>query len=149
MRATAGLDLYPSMRQKLTRAPNLSVNPALATGLPPSILRWQQDCPRQSCAGNRIAPVQHQQLGLGTVLARAQACDGVGPAVELSGLRHVVDAHDEGQAARKKCVSELRVEGQVEALPPRAVVIHGAAGEDVGKVRVNTGLLGCWAGQCS
>ena len=44
----------------------------------------------QSCAGNRIAPAQHQQLGLGTVLARAQARDGVGPAVELSGLQKIV-----------------------------------------------------------
>ena len=42
-----------------------TVNPALATGLPP--------------------PVHYQQLGLGTVLARAQARDGVGPAVELRG----------------------------------------------------------------
>ena len=57
--------------------------------------------------------MQHQQLGLGTVLARAQACDGVGPAVELPGLRHIVDAQDEGQAAREECVLELRVEGQV------------------------------------
>ena len=35
----------------------------------------------QSCAGNRIAPMQHEQLGLGTVLAQPQARDGVGPAV--------------------------------------------------------------------
>ena len=64
---------------------------------------------RQSCAGNRIAPMQHEQLGLGTVLARPQARDGVGPAVELPGLRHVVDAHDEGQAACKERVSKARL----------------------------------------
>ena len=90
-------------------------NPAVATGLlhpillwqqdcftqsccgnriAPSILLWQQDCFTYSCAGNRIAPVHYEQLGLGTVLARAQACDGVGPAVELPGLGHVVDADD-------------------------------------------------------
>ena len=44
---------------------------------------WQQDCFNHSCADSRIAPVHYKQLGLGTVLARAQACDGVGPAVEL------------------------------------------------------------------
>ena len=38
-----------------------------------------------------------------------QACDGVGPAVELPGLRHVVDAQDEGQATREECVSQLQV----------------------------------------
>ena len=75
------------------------VNPAVATGLPLSILLWQQDCSPHSCAGNRIAPVHYEQLGLGTVLARAQACDGVGPAVELPGLGHVVDAQDEGQSS--------------------------------------------------
>ena len=79
----------------------------------PSILLWQQDCFTHSCAGNRIAPVHYEQLGLGTVLARAQACDGVGPAVELPGLGHVVDADDEGQAAREECVSQLRVKDQV------------------------------------
>ena len=86
------------------------VNPGVATGLFLSILAWQQDCPcqlwrgnsfPQSCADNRNAPVHHEQLGLGTVLPRAQACDGVGPAVELPGLGHVVDADDEGQAARR------------------------------------------------
>ena len=86
-----------------------SVNPGLSTGLPlqscagnriaPSILRWQQDCSTHSCADSRIAPMQHKQLGLGTILARAQPCDGAGPAVELPGLWHVVDAQDEGQAA--------------------------------------------------
>ena len=87
--------------------------------------------------------MQHHQLGLGT----AQARDGVGPAVELSGLRHVVDAHDEGQAAREERVSELRVEGQVVPPPLRPVVIHGAAG-DVGRVGVDAaGLLGRRAGQ--
>ena len=80
-----------------------------------SILLWQQDCFPQSCCGNRIAPVHHEQLGLGTVLPRAQACDGVGPAVELPGLGHVVDADDEGQAAREECVSQLRVKDQVVA----------------------------------
>ena len=43
--------------------------------------------------------MQHQQLWLGAVLARTQPCDGAGPAVELPGLRHVIDAHKEGQAA--------------------------------------------------
>ena len=33
-----------------------AVNPAVATGLPLSILLWQQDCSTQSCCGNRIAP---------------------------------------------------------------------------------------------
>ena len=56
-----------------------SPNPAVATGLLHPILLWQQDCFTQSCCGNRIAPVHYKQLGLGTVLARAQACDGVGP----------------------------------------------------------------------
>ena len=64
-----------------------------------SILRWQQHCFSHSCATHRIAPVHYQQLGLGAVLARAQPCDGAGPAVELPGFRHVVDAHKEGQAA--------------------------------------------------
>ena len=76
----------------------------------PSILRWQQDCSRQSCAGNRIAASQscagHRIAP--TVLARAQARDGVGPAVELSGLRHIVDAHDEGQAASEERVLRRR-----------------------------------------
>ena len=51
--------------------------------------------------------MQHKQLGLGTILAQAQPRDGAGPAVELPGLRHVVDAHEEGQAAREERVSEL------------------------------------------
>ena len=93
------------------------VNPAVATGLPLSILLWQQDCSPHSCAGNRIAPVHYEQLGLGTVLPRAQACDGVGPAVELPGLRHVVDADDKGQATREECVSQLRVKDWMPMLP--------------------------------
>ena len=32
-----------------------AVNPGVATGLPHSILAWAQDCPCQSCCGNRIA----------------------------------------------------------------------------------------------
>ena len=63
--------------------------------------------------------MHHEQLGLGTVLPRAQACDGVGPAVELPGLGHVVDADDEGQAAREECVSQLRVKDQVVAASAR------------------------------
>ena len=51
--------------------------------------------------------MHYQQLGLGAVLARAQPCDGAGPAVELPGFRHVVDAHKEGQAACEERVSEL------------------------------------------
>ena len=80
--------------------------------------------------------MHHEQLGLGTVLARAQACDGVGPAVELPGLGHVVDADDEGQAAREECVSQLRVKDQVVA-PSRTVVVHAAAGENVRRVSVD------------
>ena len=34
-----------------------AVNPAVATGLLHPILLWQQDCPCQSCCGNRIAIV--------------------------------------------------------------------------------------------
>ena len=84
-----------------------AVNPGVGTGLPHSILAWAQDCHTQSWRGNRNAPVHHEQLGLGTVLPRAQACDGVGPAVELPGLGHVVDADDEGQAAREECTVTL------------------------------------------
>ena len=107
-----------------------AVNPGVSTGLLLSILHWAQDCSTHSCADNRIAPVHYEQLGLGTVLARAQACDGVGPAVELPGLRHVVDAQDEGQATREECVSQLRVKDQVVA-PSRTIVVHAAAGENV------------------
>ena len=56
--------------------------------------------------------MHYEQLGLGTVLAQAQACDGVGPAVELPGLRHVVNADDEGQATREECVLQLRVKAR-------------------------------------
>ena len=93
-----------------------SVNPALSTGLLHSILRSAQDCSTQSCGGRRIASMQHQQLGLGAVLPRAQGHNGVGPAVELPGLRHVVDAQDEGQAAREERVSELRVVPKIRRL---------------------------------
>ena len=82
--------------------------------------------------------MQHQQLWLGAVLARAQPCDGAGPAVELPGLRHVIDAHKEGQAACEESVSKLRVEGQVMPQPPRAIVVHAAAREDVGRIGVDT-----------
>ena len=99
------------------------------TGLLLSILLRQQDCFNHSW----IAPVHYKQLGLGTVLARAQACDGVGPAVELPGLRHVVDADDEGQATREECVSQLRVKDRVVA-PSRTIVVHAAAGENVRRV---------------
>ena len=105
-----------------------------------------QDCSTHSCADSRIAPMQHKQLGLGTVLARAQARDGVGPAVEFPGLWHVVDAQDEGQTAREERVSELRVEGQVMPPPPRAIVVHGATGEDVGRVGIDA-LPGRQAGR--
>ena len=43
--------------------------------------------------------MHYQQLWLGAVLARTQPCDGAGPAVELPGFRHVIDAQEEGQAA--------------------------------------------------
>ena len=56
----------------------------------------------------------------------------MGPAVELW---HVVDAQDKGQTAREERVSELRVEGQVMPPPPRAIVVHGATGEDAGRGR--------------
>ena len=101
-----------------------------------SILGWAQDCFTHSCADSTIAPVHHERLGLGTVLPRAQACDGVGPAVELPGLRHVVDADDEGQATREECVSQLRVKDQVVA-PSRTIVVHAAAGENVRRVSVD------------
>ena len=69
-------------------------NPGLGTGLQP------QSCAgSHSCATHRIALMHYQQLWLGAVLARAQPCDGAGPAVELPGFRHVIDAHKEGQAA--------------------------------------------------
>ena len=90
--------------------------------------------------------MHYEQLGLGTVLARAQACDGVGPAVELPGLGHVVDAQDEGQAAREECVSQLRVKDQVVAVPSRTIVVHAAAGENVRRVSVDA--LVRRAGQC-
>ena len=80
--------------------------------------------------------MHYEQLGLGTVLARAQACDGVGPAVELPGLRHVVDADDEGQATREECVLQLRVKDQVVA-PSRTIVVHAAAAENVRRVSVD------------
>ena len=83
--------------------------------------------------------MQHEQLGLGT--ARPQARDGVGLAVELPG------AHDEWQALAKS-VSELRVEGQVVALPLRAAVVHDTTGENVGSPRRCSWF--CWgAGQGS
>ena len=72
------------------------LNPALSTGL------------LHPCGGRRIALMQHKQLRLGTILTRAQPCDGAGPAVELPGLWHVVDAQDKGQAAREERVSKLR-----------------------------------------
>ena len=82
--------------------------------------------------------VLHIFNGLGTVLPRAQGHNGVGPAVELPGLRHVVDAHEEGQAACEESVSELRVEGQVMPPPPRAIVVHAATWEDVGRIGIDT-----------
>ena len=56
---------------------------------------------------NRRAGAIPPQLWLGAVLARAQPCDGAGPAVELPGLGHIVDAHQEGQTACEERVSEL------------------------------------------
>ena len=75
--------------------------------------------------------MQHQQLGLKTVPPRAQGHNGVS-------LRHVVDTQDEGQAAREERISELRVEGQVMPPPPRAIVVHAATWEDVGRVGIDT-----------
>ena len=69
-----------------------SFNPAVGTELLRSILSPQQDCPDAAPA---------------SVLARAQPCDGAGPAVELPGFRHVVYAQEEGQAACEERVSEL------------------------------------------
>ena len=89
--------------------------------------------------------MHHEQLRLGTVLPRAQACDGVGPAVELPGLGHVVDADDEGQAACEECVLQLRVKDQVVA-PSRTVVVHAAAGENVRRICVDALVRPAW--QC-
>ena len=114
--------------------PGAGANPGLGAGLPQSILLWAQDCFTQSCRHSRIAP----QLWLGAVLARAQPCDGACPAVELPGFRHVVYAQNKGQAACEERVSELRVEGQVMPPPPRAIVVHAATWEDVGRVGIDT-----------
>ena len=46
------------------------------------------------------------------------------------------------QAACEERVSELRVEGQVMPPPPRAIVVHAAAWEDVGNR-----LVGAWLGR--
>ena len=54
----------------------------------------------------------------------------------LPGLRHVVDADDEGQATREECVSQLRVKDQVVA-PSRTAAVHAAAGENVRRVSVD------------
>ena len=140
-------DFAPSFRQSCADNRIAPFNPALTTGLPPSILCVAQDCPRQSYVGSRIAPVQHQQLGLGTVLARAQARDGVGPAVEVPGLRHVVDARNEGQAARK--VRLAVPSGRPGRGPPPSC--HSSSWCDRGRCRrvsVDAGLLGRRAGQC-
>ena len=75
--------------------------------------------------------MHYEQLGLGIVLIRAQACD-----VELPGLRHVVDADDEGQATREECVLQLRAKDQVVA-PSRTIVVYAAAGENVRRVSVD------------
>ena len=61
---------------------------------------WAQDCFTNPVA-SRIAPVHYQQLWLGAVLARAQPCDGAGPAVELPGFRHVVDVTRKGRPLAK------------------------------------------------
>ena len=58
-------------------------NPVVGAGL--ELQSSAQDCFTQSCRHSRIALMQHQQLRLGAVLARAQPCDGAGPAVEASG----------------------------------------------------------------
>ena len=70
--------------------------------------------------------MQHKQLGLGTVLARAQGRNGVGPAVELPGLRHVVDAQDEER------VSELR---EWKAMSCPAPLHHSSSCCDLGRCR--------------
>ena len=88
----------------------------------------------QSWVGHRIAAsIQRhtQDCPDGAVLARAQPCDGAGPAVELPGLRHIVYAQDEGQ---------------VMPPPPRAIVVHAAAWEDVGRIGIYA-LSGCLAGR--
>ena len=79
-------------------------------------------------AGPSILRCGALATGLPPSMRWQQDCPDAAPAARAW---HVVDAHDEGQTARKECVSKLGVEGQVVALPPRAVVIHGAAGEDV------------------
>ena len=73
------------------------------------------------------------------LLLKHEFLDGgrhAGVAVDLLGLRHVVDADDEGQAACEECVSQLRVKDQVVA-PSRTVVVHAAAGENVKRVSVD------------
>ena len=76
---------------------SVNVNPVASGGLLHSILLSAQDCSTQSCREHRIALMQHQQLGLGAVLARAQPCDGAGPAVEFPG-RHRCSAGEPGRA---------------------------------------------------
>ena len=51
-----------------------------------------------------------------------------------AGFRHVVYAQNKGQAACEERVSELRVEGQVMPPPPRAIIVHAAAWEDVRRI---------------
>ena len=80
-------------------------------------------------AGNRIAPVHYQQL---------------------RGLRHVVDAQDEGQAAREGCVSQLRVKDQVVA-PSRTTGRAVPAGRPVrpGAARSHCTVAAADAARCS
>ena len=47
--------------------------------------------------------MHHKQLGLGTVLPRAQACDGVGSAVELPGLGHSCCGRGKCKEGQRRC----------------------------------------------
>ena len=78
-----------------------------------SILSPAQDCSTQSCCQRRIAPLNPvvraqdcpdaaQAARAWSCSCRAQPCDGAGPAVELPGLRHVVDAQGEGQKSASR-----------------------------------------------
>ena len=85
-------------------------NPAVPTGLP-----------LQSCCGNRIA-LRNPALtaGMPRCITSSSGLELFFPerrlvmeSAPLSGLGHVVDADDEGQAAREECVSQLRVKDQL------------------------------------
>ena len=75
------------------------LNPALATGLPHSILRWQQDCSTQSCAGNH------------SILRWQQDCPGV--------------SHKTPALAARLPGFELQRNGKDQAFPHAYITIPG------------------------